>query len=183
MQQRKQKLKWEWKTSFVPGTWRAKFTKTESIVSAPSDSRELNLRGMWWGRAIRSEPLGISWEATNPRPQESALGAIVTAWWTKPPSLLTHLIRSGGWGTSRPGWHAVAVAVAAAQVRGRNWVRILEAPKPAISGLNSRSPSLLQSLWRAEWRLVWLGCSWNLIRNENNMGYFTKRVKIIFWKY
>ena len=106
------------KQKSIPGTWWAKLAKIESSPCPPSHS---NLKGMWSGRAIRSDPFGISPETTSPRPVVSSW-AIFTAGCTKPPSLRTHFMRSGGCGTRRAGKEADAEAVEA-HVRARQWVR------------------------------------------------------------
>lgn len=70
------------------------------IKSRGSRSREVKRRG-------RSLPRGISSLVTRPSPLEESSCAILTARCTKPPSLATHLMRSGA---------------EAAHVSGRNWV-------------------------------------------------------------
>lgn len=107
---------------YTPGTRRASSIKAESEASAPSDgSRDRKLNGRWLGREMSSDPFEISSEATKPSPKDSP-SAIFRALWTKPPSLLTHRVRSGGWGTSRAGQDGEG---AEAHVRGLTlkWVR------------------------------------------------------------
>jgi len=72
-------------------------------------------KGRWCGSTIRSLPRGISSLATRPSPLEESSCVILTARCTKPPSLVTHLMRSGGWGTNRD-------ADVDAHVSGRNWL-------------------------------------------------------------
>jgi hypothetical protein len=77
---------------------------------------EVKCKGMCWGRTIRSVPIGICSLATNPKPLEESNWAILTARWTKPPSLVIHLTRSCGWGAIRDNDDDDA------HVSGRTWL-------------------------------------------------------------
>lgn len=66
---------------------------------------------------MRSDPSGMGWVESTvaPREEEAPSLAILRLGWTEPPSLFTHRMRSGGWGTSR-----AAEQVAMGR---RRWVR------------------------------------------------------------
>lgn len=127
--QNKQRKRLNWGISderqVIPGTWRAKLTRTESASSVSPVSGESNRSGRLWGRTMSSEPFGMWSEARSPRPV-SPSWAILRDWWTNPPSLRTHLIRSGGCGTSLDDKEGETEAMEADD-SGRKWVNDTEA--------------------------------------------------------
>jgi hypothetical protein len=96
----------------IPGTLEDNWRRRES----ESLWWEVKCKGMCWGRTIRSVPIGICSLATNPKPLEESNWAILTARWTKPPSLVIHLMRSCGWGAIRDNDDDDA------HVSGRTWL-------------------------------------------------------------
>lgn len=142
--QTKQQTRLNWgisdKIRSIPGTWRAKLTRTESASSESPASRDSKRKGRLWGRTISSEPLGMRSEARSPRPVwASGEGAMFRAWWTNPPSLRTHLMRSGGWATSLEEKEGEREGMEA-EDNGRKWVSDREAIailEAAIVALNN----------------------------------------------